>query len=330
MAALFDGATRSPLPGKAGPAATRTIASPGLNAGLAYAGRCLRGHRPFGIITGSAAGLRALVDRLAADYAVREDLHTLRIASPTDDVQTFLAGCLAGLGFELLEASLEDLQNLLTVFLRHESARGRRTVVIIEATDQYGPHVLEFMQKLSRVRAGATPAMTIILTGSPGLHRILDSRGMSGLRQLTRERFDLGRSIAWVTEPGKAVAIAGPWSGSAPVDEQPTTEAASPRNLVVMLDGVVVERRVVSPGRLLIGRSPQSGLCLDSPYVSRHHAVLAVAADGIEVVDLQSTNHTLVNGHIALRQSLEHGDLLAIGNFRLRYECWSSRPSVKK
>lgn len=330
MAALFEGATLGLLTGKPGPAATRTIDSPGLTAGLAYAGRCLRGHRPFGIITGSAAGLSALVDRLAADYGIREDLHTLRIASPTADVQTFLASCLAGLGFELLQASLEDLQNLMTVFLRHESARGRRTVVIIERTDEYGPRVLEFMQTLARVRAGATPAMTIILTGSPGLHRILDSRGMSGLSQFTRERFDLDRALAWVTTPGKSVAVAGPWSGSALVDEQPTIDAASTRNLVVMRDGVIVERRPLTPGRLLIGRSPQSGLRLDSPYVSRHHAVLVVAEHGLEVVDLQSTNKTLINGHVAERQSLEHGDLLAIGNFRLRYECWSSHPSVRK
>ena len=330
MAALFEGAKLSPLPGKSGPAAEKTVDSAGLTAGIAYAGRCLRGHRPFGIVTGSAAGLSALVDRLVAAYEVREDLHTLRICSPTDDVRTFLARCLAGLGFELLQASIEDLQNLMTVFLRHESARGRRTVVIIEGTDQYGPHVLEFMQTLARVRAGATPAMTIILTGSQGLHRILDSRGMSGLRQFTRERFDLDRALAWVTAPGKPVTVAGPWSGSTLVDEQPEIDAASTRNLVVMMDGVILERRPLTPGRLLIGRSPQSGLHLDSPYVSRHHAMLVVAEHGMEVVDLQSTNRTLVNGQVAGRQSLEHGDLLAIGDFRLRYECWRGHSSVKK
>ena len=330
MAALFEGETLSPLPGHSGLAATRSVDSASLTAALAYAGRCLRGHRPFGVITGSATGLSALVDRLAADYEVREDLHTLRIKSPTDDVQTFLASCLAGLGFELHQASLEDLQNLMTVFLRHESARGRRTVVIIEATEQYGPHVLEFMQKLSRVRAGATPALTFIFTGSPGLHRVLDSRGMAGLSQFTRERFDLDRSLAWVTAPGKAVTVAGPWSGSARVDEAPMIDAASTRNLVVMLDGVIVERRPITPGRLLIGRSPQSGLHLDSPYVSRHHAMLVVAPHRMEVIDLQSTNRTLVNGNIAERQLLEHGDLLSIGNFRVRYECWSSHPSVRK
>jgi pSer/pThr/pTyr-binding forkhead associated (FHA) protein len=97
-----------------------------------------------------------------------------------------------------------------------------------------------------------------------------------------------------------------------------------------MLDGVIVERHPVTTGRLLIGRSPQSGLRLDSPYVSRHHAMLLITPHSLEVIDLQSTNRTLVNGTVAERQSLEHGDLLAIGNFRVRYECWSSHPSVKE
>ena len=90
MAALFEGALLLPHSG-----VTRTADPAGVTAGLAYVHRCLRGHRPFGIITGSAGGLHALVERVAGDCAAREDLHTVRLAAPTDSVQTFLASCLA-------------------------------------------------------------------------------------------------------------------------------------------------------------------------------------------------------------------------------------------
>lgn len=323
MAALFEGANRSPLPGPQGETGEpgRVVDSAGVTAGLAYVSRCLRGHRPFGIITGSTGRLDTLVDRVTADCGAREDLHTVRIAVPTDSVHTFLATCLAQLGFELRQAVIEDLHNLMVVFLRHESARGRRTVAIIEATDQYGPHVLEFMQTLSKVRAGATPAMTFILVGSPGLHRILDSRGMSALQQFTRERFDLDRSLAWVSTSGKASALAGPWSGGKSLNQGAVATDSATRRLVVMRDGVITEQQVLTPGRLLIGRGPQCGLRLDSPYVSRHHAVLTITPDAVVVVDLRSTNTTLVNGEVIASQSLEHDDLIAIGNFRLRYDC---------
>jgi hypothetical protein len=322
MAALFEGATRSPLSGPPTEVVRtgRPFDAAGVTAGLAYVSRCLRGHRSFGIITGSNGALTALLDRVTADCEAREDLHTVRIATPTDSVQTFLTSCLAQLGFELHHAALDDLHNLLIVFLRHEGARGRRTVGIIEATDQYGPRVLEFMQTLSKVRAGATPAMTFILAGSPALHRILDSPGMSALRLFTRERFDLDRSLAWISIAGKASALVGPWTSARLADAQPVATDTTPRRLVVMLDGVIIERRELSPGRVLIGRGRQCGLRLDSRYVSRHHAVLVVSTDAVVVVDLQSTNATLVNGQVTASQQLEHGDLLAIGNYRLRYD----------
>ena len=314
MAALFEGLALHPRSDT-----LRTFAPAGVTAGLAYVSRCLRGHRPFGLITGSAGGLAALVERVTGDCEAREDLHTVRMVAPTDSVPTFLSTCLPQPGFELHQAAFDDLHKLMLVFLRHESSRGRRTVAIIQAAEQYGPHVLEFMETLSRVRAGATAAMTFILAGSPGLHHILDSRGMAGIRPFTRERFALGRSPAWVIPAGKTAAVPEPWS---------TGRQASPRSLLVMLDGAITGRHELNPGRLVIGRRPQCGLQLDSRYVSRQHAVLIVTTDSVAIVDLQSTNTTLVNGQVTVSQPLEHGDLvaigdwrLAIGDFRLRYDC---------
>lgn len=319
MAALLEGTSLNPATGDIA-ISGRSADPAGVTAGMAYVSRCLRGHRPFGIITGSTREMGVLIEHIAADCAAHDDLHAVRVTAPTDSVQEFLATCLAHLGFELYQAGLDDLHNLLVVFLRHESARGRRTVAVIENTEHYGPRVLEFMQTLSKVRAGATPAITFLLTGSRDLHRVLDSRGMAGLRQFTRERFDLDRSLAWVT-PGKATPLVRHPvldRGGPPL---PTVVAPStPGSLVVMLDGSIVERRLLEPGRLIIGRSPRSGLRLDSRYVSRHHAALIVTADEVTVVDLRSTNATLVNGAVAASQRLEHGDLLAIGNFRLRYD----------
>jgi hypothetical protein len=275
--------------------------------------------------------MAGLLARAAAHIESREDLHSVRVTTPTDSVQTFLATCLAQLGFELFQVGLDDLHNLLVVFLRHEGARGRRTVAIIETTEHCGPRVLEFMQTLSKVRAGATPAITFLLTGSRDLHRVLDSQGMAGLRHFTRERFDLDRALAWVTPASKATPLV-PYAAGNRRQEPATTGAseAAPGSVVVLLDGAIIERRKLAPGRLVIGRSPQSGLRLDSRYVSRHHAALIVTAGSVTVIDLRSTNSTLVNGQATTSQQLEHGDLLAIGNFRLRYECRPGHQAIRR
>ncbi|MDP2322705.1 MAG: FHA domain-containing protein [Gammaproteobacteria bacterium] len=314
MAALLEGATPRLLPFADGTnRRIRQVFDPAsVTAGLVYVRRCLRAHQPFGVITGSVRSLNALLLRVAADCAVREDLHTVRIASSTDSVQVFLSVCLAQLGFELNEPALDDLHNLMVVFLRHESARGRRTVVILEDTDHCGPHVLELMKTLSSVRAGATPAITFVLTGSPGLHRILNSPGMAGLRQHTRQRFDIDDGLVSSETVETKILRRG---NSAVAGE------VLQRSLAVMRDGKIVERRALLPGRLLIGRSGHSGLRLESRYVSRNHAALLVTSRETVIVDLQSTNATLVNGQVTASQKLEPGDLLSIGDFRLRFDC---------
>lgn len=167
-----------------------------------YVRRCLRRHQPFGVITGSGPARNALVMRIMADCQAHESLHTARIAVPTHSAEAFLAALLAQLGIEQFQATPDDLHDLMVAFLRHEGARGRRTVAILERTDHCGLPVFEIMRELSQVRVGATPPITFILTGSPDLHRILDSIALSGLKEFTRQRFDLDQGLVSARTPG--------------------------------------------------------------------------------------------------------------------------------
>ena len=288
-----------------------------LTAASAYVSRCLRAQRPFAVLTGSTPALGTLPDRLTAEYMAQEDLHLVRIDTPTDSVQDFLMRILAQLGFEFGAVELHDLQNLLAVFLQHEGARGRRTVFLIEHTERCGPHVLEFLQILSRLRVAAVSAATIVMLGAPALGRILDSPGMASLKQFTRERFDLDCALVRIADTPFTVVRSVPveLSGS----QSPAAPARS-RSLVVMLDGAVIERRPLASGRLLIGRSPHNDLCLQSRFVSRNHAMLIVTRTDVRLVDLRSTNPSRVNGQAVENCTLTAGDLLSIGNYQLRFE----------
>lgn len=290
-----------------------------LTAASAYLNRCLRGQRPFAVLTGSTQPvLNALLDQLAEDCQRREDLYLVRIEARGDSIQDFLTHTLAQLGFELQAVELDDLHNLLVVFLRHEGARGRRTVFLIEHTERCGPRVLEFLQLLSRVRVAAVYAATFVLAGTRTLCRILDSPGMAGLKQFTRERFDIDAAVVRVAEP--ALSVVRNLPRVIEVAPAEPVAAIQRRSLVVMLDGTVLERRALACGRLLIGRSLHNDLCLRSRFVSRHHAVLIVTESGAQIVDLRSTNPTRVNGQAVQNQALAAGDLLAIGNYQLRFD----------
>jgi hypothetical protein len=71
-------------------------------------------------------------------------------------------------------------------------------------------------------------------------------------------------------------------------------------------------------GQFVVGRSAGCQLSLDDPLVSRRHALLVVADDGVTIEDLQSRNGVIVNGErIAERRRLAPGDRILIGSQEL-------------
>jgi pSer/pThr/pTyr-binding forkhead associated (FHA) protein len=64
---------------------------------------------------------------------------------------------------------------------------------------------------------------------------------------------------------------------------------------------------------LRLGRSPDNDVILRDPATSGHHARLERRGDQFWIVDLGSTNGTLVNGEPVQEKELNHGDRVTIG-----------------
>jgi len=74
----------------------------------------------------------------------------------------------------------------------------------------------------------------------------------------------------------------------------------------------------ILPGNIkTIGRSPGAEFVVDAAMVSRLHCQLTAGATELEVVDLDSTNGTFVNGQRIKRGSLKEGDRLGVGRVEL-------------
>jgi hypothetical protein len=69
---------------------------------------------------------------------------------------------------------------------------------------------------------------------------------------------------------------------------------------------------------LVVGRQADASLVVDDPRVSRRHLMLRRARDGWIAEDLGSTNGTYVNGWRIRRARLGAGDVVRIGDTRLR------------
>jgi pSer/pThr/pTyr-binding forkhead associated (FHA) protein len=70
---------------------------------------------------------------------------------------------------------------------------------------------------------------------------------------------------------------------------------------------------------LLLGRSPDCDLTLDSSHVSRKHARLGFDGAGYFLEDLKSTSGTVHNGMRVERATLRDGDTFMIGPFAYRF-----------
>lgn len=68
-----------------------------------------------------------------------------------------------------------------------------------------------------------------------------------------------------------------------------------------------------APG-LVVGRGTEADLRISDPGVSRRHVELEVGAEGVEAVDLGSTNGILVDGRKVSRARLRDGSVIRIGH----------------
>ncbi|MGH2757491.1 MAG: FhaA domain-containing protein [Actinomycetota bacterium] len=85
-------------------------------------------------------------------------------------------------------------------------------------------------------------------------------------------------------------------------------------------DGKDKERISITRTPIVIGRMSSSDIVLADPNVSRRHAELRLEGSRWMLVDLGSTNGTLVNGKLAREHEISDGDRLSFGTSELRFE----------
>ncbi len=87
----------------------------------------------------------------------------------------------------------------------------------------------------------------------------------------------------------------------------------------IFSDGELVSKHSFPLGRVIVGRSPDNEVFVDSKYVSRHHAQLVSDDSGCVVEDLNSTNGIFLHEKQVKKYRLRDGDRLSIGVHELVY-----------
>lgn len=87
----------------------------------------------------------------------------------------------------------------------------------------------------------------------------------------------------------------------------------------VRCGGESLETLSFAPGRVIIGRSPDNEIYIDSEFISRHHAQLVSDEGGAFIEDLNSTNGVFVGEQQIKKYQLQDGDIISLGVNELVY-----------
>ena len=89
--------------------------------------------------------------------------------------------------------------------------------------------------------------------------------------------------------------------------------------ILLASEGKTVMERELRPGRLVIGRTPDNDLQIDSKFISRHHCQIVTQADSCLIEDLNSTNGIYVQSKRVRRYNLNDGDVVQVGQHEIMY-----------
>ena len=89
--------------------------------------------------------------------------------------------------------------------------------------------------------------------------------------------------------------------------------------LLIATDGRTVQEVALRPGRVIIGRTPDNDVHIDSRFISRHHCQVITTPHSCVIEDLNSTNGIFVKSNRVRRHYLNDGDVVLIGKHELMY-----------
>ena len=125
------------------------------------------------------------------------------------------------------------------------------------------------------------------------------------------------QELQWIEFAGGTNRMRMP-SMDHPAPANPT--AAHPVGRILLAcEGRTVMERELRPGRLVIGRTPDNDLQIDSKFISRHHCQIVTQADACLIEDLNSTNGIYVQSKRVRRYNLNDGDVVQVGQHEIMY-----------
>jgi len=288
------------------------------------------------------------------------------------DTAALLEEALGEFGYQLDVGSVNELMNMLKVYVLQRTATAKSPVLIVDNSQALTPGALTALCELADLRVRQNSALRLVLVGDNSLDEIVASSLLPGISKRLVGKFRLGPMAQYETtdylheklaagghhDPDELIPqdicdefheASGGWPGildrlvllalakasNSPISKQhvehpllpeeilpaaPTEDDPDqPPSLILTIDGKTIRNLTINQQRVIIGRSNLNDLRVDSRFVSRHHAMLIRTGNATFLMDLNSTNGTIVNSRRISNQVLMHNDIISLGNHRIKF-----------
>ena len=283
-----------------------------------------------------------------------------------------LEAALDQFGYRLEFNSVNELINMLKVYVLQRTASAKAPVLIIENSQALNPSALRVLCELAELRVRQDSALRFVLVGDNSIDNILRSPSLQSISKRLVGKFMLGPMVQYETtdylheklaaggcpDPENVIppdvcdefhAASGGWPGvldgivllalakapHCPVLKEHVAHPVLPENvpdvsgalhdddrpprLILTHDGKTIKDLTIKKPRVIIGRSGHNDLLVESRFVSRNHAMLIRNGNTTFLMDLNSTNGTIVNSRRISNQVLMHNDIISLGNHRIKF-----------
>ncbi len=351
-------------------------------------------HRGLGLfqgppLSGKTAIIRNFTESLSNDAAVAV------VDGAGLNTTALLEAVLSQFGYDLHFGTVNELINMVKVFVLQQTASDHAPLLIIENTHALNPSALRVLCQLAGLSIRAKSALRLVLASDRSISSIVKAPAMAAMSKRLTGDFDLepltrdettdylhaklraGGCVDPLMVLPEDVCIdmylaSGGWPGIldrlmllalAKADRCPIRsdhverplvangtpslvdeaerlnyervgkhngagEAGQPK-LFLTYNGRTLRAFDFDRPRLLVGRSDHNDVCVNSRYISRHHALFVRHGASTFLMDLNSTNGTYVNSQRVSNHVLIHDDVISIGNHGIKFHHPNARDNIK-
>ena len=214
----------------------------------------------------------------------------------------------------------------LAQLLQRIRLRFHLTALTPEETQAYILHRLEVAGAHGR-QLFAPETMPVIYRFTGGVPRLINTLCDTALMVAFSSSLDLVTTtelkaaideLQWVEFAARTNRMRAGVAELAPLPRPVSSDEVLAR-IIVAHGGEHVEERSLRTGRIIIGRTVDNDVQIDSKFISRHHCQITTTADGSVLEDLNSTNGVYVKSKRVRRHHLNDGDVVVLGKHEIMY-----------